>query len=47
MLVFGDKEITNKTVNVRLRTGENLGELSLDKFIERVKEKVTSKALDL
>lgn len=33
MLILGDKEVESGTVNVRTRTGENLGSMSLDDFI--------------
>lgn len=47
MLVIGDKEMDNQTANVRLRNGENLGELSIADFVSRANEKISSKALDL
>jgi len=37
MLVIGDREIEEGSVSVRLRTNENLGALSVDAFIARVK----------
>ncbi|MPX07424.1 threonine--tRNA ligase [Moraxella catarrhalis] len=33
MLILGDKEVESGTVNVRTRTGDNLGSMSLDDFI--------------
>lgn len=33
MLILGDKEVESSTVNVRTRTGDNLGSMSLDDFI--------------
>ncbi len=47
MIVVGDKEKENNTVSVRLRTGENLGEMSIEDFSKRVGEKVQAKSLDL
>ena len=47
MLVIGDKEEKENKVAVRLRTEENLGQLSLDKFLGRIREKVDNKSLDL
>jgi len=47
MIVAGDKEIENGTVNVRLRGGENVGEMTLDAFAERVKDKLDNKSMDL
>lgn len=34
MLILGDKEVESGTVNVRTRTGENLGSMNLDDFIK-------------
>lgn len=33
MLILGDKEVESGTVNVRTRTGDNLGNMNLDDFI--------------
>ncbi len=33
MLVIGDKELETKTVSVRLKSGENLGQMSIDEVI--------------
>src|SRR5690606_17600984 len=37
LLVVGDKEVEADSVAVRTRSGENLGTMSVDAFIERVK----------
>ena len=47
MLIVGDKEKKAGTVAVRLRSEKDLGQLSLEKFISDVKEKIESKSLDL
>lgn len=47
MLVVGDQEAQNASVNVRLRGGENLGEMQVEAFSQRLEEKVQSKALEL
>lgn len=47
IVVIGDKEIENNSVNIRLRSGETLGEMSVADFVTRVKEKIETKALDL
>ncbi len=47
IVVIGDKEIENNSVNIRLRNGETLGEMSVADFVKRVKEKIESKSLDL
>lgn len=47
MLIVGDKEEKSNKVAIRLRTGEDLGTSTLNKFIERAKDKITKKTLDL
>lgn len=44
MLVLGDKEEKDKKVALRLRTEEDLGQVSLDSFIKRLKERIDSKS---
>ncbi len=45
MLVIGDREAGEGTVNVRLRTGEQRGTMQLPAFIEAVQAAIASKAL--
>ncbi len=40
LCIIGEKEMTNGTVNVRTRTGENLGEMSLEKIKSILKEEI-------
>lgn len=47
MLVVGEREEKAGTANVRLRSGEQLGELKLEKIAERINEKIQTKSLDL
>ncbi len=47
MLVVGGKEMEKQAVNIRLRSGETVGEMSIEDFIVRLREKVEKKALDL
>ncbi len=47
MVVIGGKEEEAGKVAVRLRSGEDLGQVSLEEFEKRVKEKIEKKALDL
>lgn len=47
MLVVGDKEEKGEKVAVRLRSEKDLGQMELDKFINLVKDKIETKALDL
>ena len=47
LLVVGDRDMENNTVSVRLRNGEDLGAMSMEQFMERLGDKVSTKALDL
>jgi threonyl-tRNA synthetase len=47
MLVCGGREAENNEVAVRLRTGEDLGSMPVDQFIENVNKVVDSKASEL
>ncbi|MBM3205783.1 hypothetical protein FJZ41_02985, partial [Candidatus Shapirobacteria bacterium] len=43
ILVVGDKEIENRTVNVRVRGEQVLGAMTLGKFMELIKEDIAKK----
>ena len=43
LLVVGDKEMGNKTVSVRARGGEDLGEMSMKEFMGILKKKIKAK----
>lgn len=45
MLTIGDKEVENRTINLRTRDNVVHGELSLSEFIEKVKEELASRSL--
>ncbi|MCG2686143.1 His/Gly/Thr/Pro-type tRNA ligase C-terminal domain-containing protein, partial [Candidatus Parcubacteria bacterium] len=47
MLVVGDREVEKNEVSVRLRSGEDLKSMPLEKFIERISEIINSKSLEL
>ena len=47
MIVVGDRDMENNTVSVRLRTGEDLGAMSLEDFTAKLKAVVDSKSLEL
>jgi len=47
MLIVGDKEIAEQTVSVRLRTNENLGDMPVASFIERVVGMIKTKSKEL
>ncbi len=38
MCIIGDKEISNNTVNIRKRDGENIGEMTIEEIISFLKE---------
>lgn len=44
MLVIGDREMENGAVAVRLRTGEDLGSMSVENFIERSSQVIKSRS---
>ena len=43
LLVLGDREVEEGTVNVRTRSGTNLGTMSIDAFIDLVKTAVAER----
>lgn len=43
MVILGDKDIENKTVSVRHRSGEDLGALSIESFMEALADVVDNK----
>jgi len=45
ILVVGDKEEENKTINIRTRNNEILGEKDLDSFIKDLKEEIKKKEI--
>jgi threonyl-tRNA synthetase len=44
--IIGDKEVSEKKVTVRKRTGENAGPFTVDEFIGIIKKKISSKSLE-
>ena len=42
LVVIGDREVEDSTVAVRTRTGEDLGTLSLEDFMARLKHEIAS-----
>jgi threonyl-tRNA synthetase len=44
MLVVGDREVSGARVAVRRRDGEDLGPMTLDTFLERLRQEVAAKA---
>ena len=47
MLVVGDKEMAEQAVSVRLRTNENLGDIPVASFVERIKGMIKTKSREL
>lgn len=46
MLIVGDKEIAEKAVSPRKRSGQDLGKMSLEKFKELLDKEIESKKID-
>jgi threonyl-tRNA synthetase len=44
LVVVGDKEMEKGEVAVRTRSGEDLGKMSVDAFIEKLSEEVNSRS---
>jgi threonyl-tRNA synthetase len=47
MLVAGDRDVEAGNVSVRLRTGEDLGGMPIEQFIQKAQDIVEHKSLDL
>lgn len=47
MIILGDKELESKNISVRLRDGSNLNAIEIEEFIERTKNKIASKELEI
>ena len=45
MMIIGDKELEDKKVSVRVRTGETSEPMTIDQFIETVKQEIQTKSL--
>ncbi len=43
MCIIGDKEAASNTVNIRKRTGENIGEMSVEKLISFLREEIKNR----
>ena len=43
LLIVGDKEMENNTVSVRSRGSQDLGEMTLDEFIQRASKEIVTK----
>jgi len=43
MFIVGDREMESDSVSVRLRSGEDLGMISLPDMISRIREEVVSR----
>lgn len=47
MIIIGGREAENNTISVRQRDGQDLGSMSLDEFINQIKDQISKKALSL
>ncbi|MDO5713698.1 MAG: threonine--tRNA ligase [Tissierellia bacterium] len=46
MVIVGQKEVENNTISLRTRGGEEIGDLKLESFIERLEEEIANKTID-
>ena len=47
MIVFGEKEMNSNTINVRTIKGNTAENISRDLFIDKIKEEISSRSLNL
>jgi threonyl-tRNA synthetase len=47
LVIIGDKEVSEKTLTVRKRSGENIGPFTADELMGLLKEKITTKTQEL
>lgn len=47
IIILGDKEIENNTISLRVRTGKQINDISLDSFISQCKNMVENHSLNL
>ena len=45
MIVLGEKESENNLISIRKRNGENVNDLSLDAFIEEIKDEINNRRI--
>jgi threonyl-tRNA synthetase len=46
LIIIGDREVAEKNITVRKRSGENIGPFTIDEFIGIIKKKINSKVID-
>ena len=46
LIIIGDREVSEKNITVRKRSGENIGPFTIDEFIGIIKKKINSKVID-
>jgi len=47
MVIIGKQEVEKNVLSVRLRTGENVKDISVEDFIKRLQDKVSTRSLEL
>ena len=47
MIIVGGREAEQKTISVRQRDGQDLGSMTLETFVDQLKDQITKKALNL
>jgi threonyl-tRNA synthetase len=46
LVIIGDKEISENSITVRKRSGENIGPFTVDEFVGIIRDKINSKSLE-
>ena len=46
LFIIGDTEVSEGKITVRKRSGENIGQFTVEEFIEIIKDKVSTKSLE-
>lgn len=45
MIIIGEKEMANKTISVRPRSGQDLGMMKLDEFLQKIRHEINEKVV--
>jgi threonyl-tRNA synthetase len=45
MIIVGDNEEKDQTISIRKRSGENMQNVKLDDFLQKLKEEIATKSL--
>ncbi|MCX6816514.1 MAG: threonine--tRNA ligase [Candidatus Beckwithbacteria bacterium] len=45
MLIIGEKEVSNKTVSIRHRSGKDFGQMTIEKFTDKIQKEIKEKII--